>query len=82
MCSKGGRGFGGQAGVRTSSNGLPGTERQADGSGRDTQAGRLTGRVERFGLAVGGGHGLREGARLGGIDAGWTSVAPEQSKRR
>lgn len=40
MCSKGGRGFRGQAGVRTSSNGLPGTERQADGSGRDTQADR------------------------------------------
>lgn len=59
MCSKGGRGFGGQAGVRTSSNGLSERARQADGSGREPETRRLTGRMERFGRAVGGGHGLR-----------------------
>lgn len=58
MCFKGGRGFGGQAGVRTSSNGLSRRsrrERQADGSGRDTQADRQS----RALRSSSGGHGLR-----------------------
>lgn len=55
MCFRGGRGFGGQAGVRTSSNGLSRRERQADGSGRDTQADRQS----RALRSSSGGHGLR-----------------------
>lgn len=79
MCFKGGRGFGGQAGVRTSSNGLSERARQADGSGRDTQADRQNRALRsRSGCRT-----LTPGvASLGGIDAGWTSVAPEGSKRR
>lgn len=57
MCSKGGRGFGGQAGVRTSSNGLSeeAWARQADGSGRDTQADRQSRALRSRSSAVGGG---------------------------